>query len=56
MDVAQDFVVPTVLEGSAQRAGVRQILEGNFPVPSEPKVEEHEVLSDYRSSRTTEVE
>lgn len=56
MDVAQDFVVSTILKGSAQRTSVLQILKGYCPVPSKPKVEEHEILSDYRSSRATEVE
>ena len=56
MDIAQDFVVSAVLKGSAQCATVLQILEGDRPVPREPKVEEHEVLSDYRSSRAAEVQ
>ena len=56
MDVAQDFVVSTILEGSAQRTSVLQILEGDCPVPSEPKMDEHKILGEYRSGRTTEVE
>ena len=56
MDVAQDFVVSTILEGSAQRTSILQILKGDCPVPSKPKVEEHEVLSEYLSGRATEVE
>jgi len=55
MDVAQDFVVSTVLEGPAQRAGIPQILEGDRPVPGEPEVEEHKILSDYWSCRATEI-
>jgi len=31
-------------------------LEGDSPIPSKPKVEEHEVLNEYLSSRATEVE
>lgn len=56
MNVAQDFEVSAVLEGPAQCASVLQVLEGNCPVPSEPKMEEYEILSDDRSSRATEVE
>jgi hypothetical protein len=56
MYIAQDFVVSTILKSSAQRASVFQILEGDCPIPSESKVEEHEVLGDDRSGRTTEVE
>jgi len=56
MDIAQDFVISAILEGSAQRTSVLQILEGDRPVPSEPKVEEHEILSEYRGGGTTEVE
>ena len=56
MDIAQDFVVSTILEGSAQRTSVLQILEGDRPVPSKPKVDEHEILGEYRSGGTTEVE
>ena len=55
MDIAQDFIVSTVLEGPAQRASIPQILEGDRPVPGEPKVDEHEVLSDYWSCGTTEI-
>lgn len=56
MDIAQDFVVSTILKGPAQCASVLQILEGDCPVPGEPKVEEQEVLGDDWSSRATEVE
>ena len=56
MNIAEDFEVSTVLEGPAQCTSVLQILEGDCSVPSEPKVEEHEILSDDRSSWTTEVE
>lgn len=56
MDVTQNLVVSTIVESSAQRASVLQVLEGDRPVPCKPKVEEHEVLSDYRSSRATKVE
>lgn len=56
MDIAQNFVVSTFFKGPAQRASVLQILEGNSPISSEPKVKEQEVLGDDRSSRTAEVE
>ena len=56
MDIAQDFIVSTILEGSAQRTSVLQILEGDRSVPSEPKVDEQEILGEYRSGGTTEVE
>jgi hypothetical protein len=56
VDLAQDFIVSTLLEGSAQCASILQILEGDCPVPCKPEVEEHEVLSDDRRSGATEVE
>ena len=56
MDIAQDFIISTILEGSAQCTGVLQILKGDLPVPRKPKMEEHEVLGEYWSSRATEVE
>lgn len=56
MDVAQDLVVSTVLEGAAQSTSIFQILKSDCPVPRKPKVEEHEVLGNYRGSGTTEVE
>jgi len=56
MNIAQDFVVSAVLKSPAQCASIRQILKGDCSVSSEPKVEEHEVLSNDWSSRATEVE
>jgi len=56
MDLAQYFVVATILKGSAQRTSVLQILESDCPVPSKPKVEEQKVLSDYLGSGATEIE
>ena len=56
MDLAQDFVVSTIFKGPAQHAGILQILEGDRPVSSKPKVEEQEILSNNRRSRATKVE
>jgi len=56
MDVTQDLIISTILQSSAQCAGVLQVLEGDSPISGKPKVEEHEVLSDDGGSRTTEVE
>jgi hypothetical protein len=56
MDVTQNLIVSTILQSSAQCASILQVLEGDCPISSKPKMEDHEVLSDDGGSRATEVE
>lgn len=56
VNIAQDMIVAAVLQSSTQQSSILQVIDSNCTVTLETEMQQVEVLSDNRCSRSRKVE